>query len=120
MQHHIYLLINGGELCEAPIPPQLDRVLDIGCGTGKWAIDFADHHPEAEVLATDLSVIQPYWVSEYDPPRLRAGIGADSLCRFLQMYSSKLTTPKKTGNITASLITSTFDPWAAVSAIGRV
>ncbi|TKA30020.1 hypothetical protein B0A50_02739 [Salinomyces thailandicus] len=67
MQHHIYLLINGGELCEAPIPPQLDRVLDIGCGTGKWAIDFADHHPEAEVLATDLSVIQPYWI----PPNVQ-------------------------------------------------
>lgn len=63
MQHHIYLLIYGGELCRAQLPARLNRVLDVGCGTGKWAIDFADQHPEAEVLATDLSVIQPYWVS---------------------------------------------------------
>ncbi|GAB1740059.1 hypothetical protein NU219Hw_g4980t1 [Hortaea werneckii] len=67
MQHHIYLLIYGGELCRAPLPARLNRVLDVGCGTGKWAIDFADQHPEAEVLATDLSVIQPYWI----PPNVQ-------------------------------------------------
>lgn len=63
MQHHIYLMIFSGELYRAPIPRKVGRVLDIGCGTGKWAIDFADMHPEADVVATDLSVIQPYWAS---------------------------------------------------------
>lgn len=63
LQHHIYLLVSGGRLYRAPLPPHVDRVLDVGTGTGKWAIDFADMHPDADVVATDLSVIQPYWVS---------------------------------------------------------
>lgn len=33
-------------------------VIDIGTGTGIWAIDFADEHPESEVIGTDLSPIQ--------------------------------------------------------------
>lgn len=66
-QHHLYLMIFGGELYRAPLPPRLNRILDIGTGTGQWAVDFADAHPEAEVIATDLSVIQPYWV----PPNLQ-------------------------------------------------
>ncbi|PGH23935.1 hypothetical protein AJ80_01997 [Polytolypa hystricis UAMH7299] len=66
MQHHIYQLIFGGDLYRAPLPAQVGHVLDIGCGTGIWAIDFADQHPEANVLATDLSLIQPSWV----PPNL--------------------------------------------------
>ncbi|KAI8177022.1 Secondary metabolism regulator LAE1 [Colletotrichum sp. SAR 10_76] len=35
------------------------RVLDVGTGTGIWAIDFGDEHPEAEVLGVDLSATQP-------------------------------------------------------------
>ncbi|KAK4096425.1 S-adenosyl-L-methionine-dependent methyltransferase [Parathielavia hyrcaniae] len=38
------------------------KVLDLGTGTGIWAIDFADEHPSAEVIGTDLSPIQPVWV----------------------------------------------------------
>jgi trans-aconitate methyltransferase len=37
-------------------------VLDIGTGTGMWAIDLAEQFPSAEVLGTDLSPIQPSWV----------------------------------------------------------
>ena len=38
------------------------RVLDVGTGTGLWAMDFADLHPEASVIGTDLSPIQPAFV----------------------------------------------------------
>ncbi|RDW82220.1 hypothetical protein BP6252_03332 [Coleophoma cylindrospora] len=42
------------------------RVLDAGTGTGIWAIDFADQFPDAEVIGSDLSPIQPGWI----PPNL--------------------------------------------------
>ncbi|EER37967.1 conserved hypothetical protein [Histoplasma capsulatum H143] len=43
------------------------KVLDVGTGTGIWAIDFADQHPEALVIGTDLSPTQPGWV----PPNVK-------------------------------------------------
>ncbi|KAJ0313698.1 hypothetical protein COL516b_000639 [Colletotrichum fioriniae] len=79
MQHHICLITLGGRLGLAP-PCQPDvkvnRVLDVGTGTGIWAIQFGDDHPEAEassnmmmdfgcvltvdqVLGVDLSATQP-------------------------------------------------------------
>lgn len=60
--HHVYLLALGGELTMAPLSEDIRRVLDFGTGTGIWAIDFADEHPNAEVIGTDLSPIQPSWV----------------------------------------------------------
>jgi cyclopropane fatty-acyl-phospholipid synthase-like methyltransferase len=43
------------------------RILDVGTGTGIWAIDAADKYPSADVVGTDLSPIQPSWV----PPNCR-------------------------------------------------
>ncbi|KIW18532.1 hypothetical protein PV08_02820 [Exophiala spinifera] len=57
--HHLYKLLLDGELYQAPIGPTPQRVLDVGTGTGIWAIDFADQHPESIVIGTDLSPIQP-------------------------------------------------------------
>ncbi|KAL2012844.1 hypothetical protein VTN00DRAFT_369 [Thermoascus crustaceus] len=67
LSHHIYKMLLGGELYLSPIGKNPQRVLDIGTGTGIWAIDFADLHPGAEVLGNDLSPIQPRWV----PPNCR-------------------------------------------------
>ncbi|KAK0612613.1 S-adenosyl-L-methionine-dependent methyltransferase, partial [Bombardia bombarda] len=57
----------GDKLFLAPIGENPHRVLDVGTGTGLWAIDFADAYPGAEVTATDISPIQPTWV----PPNLQ-------------------------------------------------
>lgn len=69
LQHHLFLLTFGEKLGLSP-PNEKDakigRVLDVGTGTGIWAIDYADEHPEAEVLGVDLSAIQPWFI----PPNL--------------------------------------------------
>ncbi len=57
--HHICTLTLEGQLFLAPIPENPQRVLDVGTGTGIWAIDFADQYPSAQVIGTDLSPIQP-------------------------------------------------------------
>lgn len=69
LQHHLFTLTFGGKLYTAPIPKeqQLHNVLDVGTGTGIWAIDFADEHPETQVLGVDLSPIQPSFL----PPNSR-------------------------------------------------
>ncbi|KAK6066462.1 methyltransferase domain-containing protein [Seiridium cupressi] len=43
----------------APFISDPEYVLDIGTGTGIWAIDFAQEHPRSNVIGTDLSLIQP-------------------------------------------------------------
>lgn len=65
--HHVRNLTLNGALFRAPLGKNIQRVLDLGTGTGIWAIDFADSYPSAEVIGTDLSPIQPSWV----PPNLR-------------------------------------------------
>lgn len=66
LHHEIMLNLLGGEIHLAPVEsPQ--RILDVGTGTGIWAIDAADKFPAAEVIGTDLSPIQPRWV----PPNCR-------------------------------------------------
>ncbi|KAI5809234.1 S-adenosyl-L-methionine-dependent methyltransferase [Pyronema omphalodes] len=61
LHHEMMRMVWGDKLHEAPLEnPQ--RILDIGTGTGIWAIDMADQYPMAEVIGTDLSPIQPQWV----------------------------------------------------------
>lgn len=61
LQHHSFKIMLDGKLNLAPISkPQ--RVLDLATGTGIWAIEFAQEHPEATVIGTDLSPIQPEFV----------------------------------------------------------
>lgn len=61
LQHHMWRLMLGGGLYTAPLS-EPSRVLDLGTGTGIWAIEMADEFPGAEVKGIDLSPIQPQWV----------------------------------------------------------
>ncbi|KAF5544013.1 methyltransferase [Fusarium phyllophilum] len=83
--HHVLTLLLDGKLTLVPFKDDIQvggpsenrnanggtdkpkRVLDVGTGTGIWAIDFADEHPNVEVIGTDLSPIQPSWV----PPNVK-------------------------------------------------
>lgn len=60
--HHLVTMLMGDRLFEAPIGDSPSKVLDVGTGTGIWAIDMADTYPSAEVIGTDISPIQPAWV----------------------------------------------------------
>ncbi|OLN81027.1 hypothetical protein CCHL11_09991 [Colletotrichum chlorophyti] len=57
--HHIWLITLDGELACSPNRHTAKRVLDLGTGTGIWAIDLADSNPGAEIIGVDLSAIQP-------------------------------------------------------------
>ena len=54
------MLLMGGNLHFAPlVDPK--NMLDIGTGTGIWAMEMADRYPDATVIGTDLSPVQPMW-----------------------------------------------------------
>ena len=82
--HHLYCLLLKGQLHLIKFKENPQRILDIGTGTGIWAIDmaefvyvyrplalgcryantthlFSSENPWAEVTGIDLSPIQPKW-----------------------------------------------------------
>ncbi|KAK1758892.1 S-adenosyl-L-methionine-dependent methyltransferase [Echria macrotheca] len=61
LQHNLCLLTQDGKLFVSPAGKDkpLKRVLDAGCGTGIWSVDFADEYPDVSVIGVDLSPIQP-------------------------------------------------------------
>jgi ubiquinone/menaquinone biosynthesis C-methylase UbiE len=55
-QHFIFRQILQGN-CFAPVSPLLEkgcRVLDVGCGTGRWGHEIATNYPHTQVIGFDL------------------------------------------------------------------
>lgn len=59
--HHIFRLLLDGALYCAPVRADIAHILDIGTGTGIWAMEMADDFPTAEVIGTDLSPVSCDW-----------------------------------------------------------
>ncbi|CCE31627.1 uncharacterized protein CPUR_05480 [Claviceps purpurea 20.1] len=66
--HHYMKILFDDQLFLAPLEiHKIHRVLDVGTGSGTWAIEFADQFPNASVTGTDIFPCQPEWV----PPNVR-------------------------------------------------
>ncbi|KAI1309666.1 S-adenosyl-L-methionine-dependent methyltransferase [Xylaria venustula] len=65
-QHQLYTAVLNGKLFISPIGDRLRHVLDVGTGTGIWAVEVGLEHPGAQVTGIDLSPIQP----SYAPPNV--------------------------------------------------
>ncbi|KAL0767553.1 hypothetical protein CaCOL14_009792 [Colletotrichum acutatum] len=66
--HMMMVKATGEKLFLAPIEEdKIHRILDIGTGTGIWAMLMGEEFPKAEVVGNDLSAIQPTWV----PPNVK-------------------------------------------------
>ncbi|SPO01214.1 uncharacterized protein DNG_03961 [Cephalotrichum gorgonifer] len=63
VMHHIVLKTIKG-LYLAPIDKEsVQNILDVGTGTGAFAIELGDSFPGAQVIGCDLSPIQPTWTA---------------------------------------------------------
>ncbi|KAJ5738063.1 S-adenosyl-L-methionine-dependent methyltransferase [Penicillium malachiteum] len=62
MGQNIYGLLYKRQLFQSPTDSP-NRVLDVGAGSGKWAMDMG-MYPDATVTGVDLSLIQPSWTPE--------------------------------------------------------
>ena len=58
IKHHVMRLLCHGHLHLAPLE-QPRIILDIGTGTGIWALEMAEQYPDATIIGTDLSPVQP-------------------------------------------------------------
>ncbi|KAK1986715.1 methyltransferase [Colletotrichum cereale] len=67
MKHAMVKLLCNQKLSFAPLSEWPQQILDMGTGTGAWAIEMGDQYPSATVLGVDLSPIQPEWV----PPNVK-------------------------------------------------
>lgn len=67
MKHHMWRLVLNGGLHLAPIGDNPQKILDVGTGSGIWAMQTADAYPSAQITGFDISPVQPSWV----PPNLQ-------------------------------------------------
>jgi len=62
LQHHLWRVTFDGTFGRVPITEKIKSVLDVGTGTGIWAMELAEAYPHLEVVGTDLSPIQPDFI----------------------------------------------------------
>lgn len=55
-------MVLDGALTAGALPTSPQHILDVGTGTGIWAIEMGDCYPSAIVTGVDISPIQPTWV----------------------------------------------------------
>ncbi|KAL4403550.1 hypothetical protein CABS03_15002 [Colletotrichum abscissum] len=60
--HSLFCEASNGKLFLAELPDNAQKILDVGTGTGAWAIEVGETHPHALVVGIDLSLIQPQHV----------------------------------------------------------
>jgi ubiquinone/menaquinone biosynthesis C-methylase UbiE len=59
IQHAKFNLLLDDKLHLAPINQSPQNILDLGTGTGIWAIEMADRYPSARVIGVDIAPVQP-------------------------------------------------------------
>ncbi|KAK1754005.1 Phosphoethanolamine N-methyltransferase [Echria macrotheca] len=67
MKHSMSIMVCHGAYFLAPVEDRLragGEVLDLGTGTGIWAIELGDKYPDTKIIGIDLSPIQPDFVPE--------------------------------------------------------
>lgn len=62
LQHVKFNLSIGDKLHSAPLSDTPSKILDLGTGSGIWAIDMADKYETAHVTGVDIAPVQPAWV----------------------------------------------------------
>lgn len=67
LNSYLFKDVCDGKLFLAPLrPPGPQKVLELGTGTGSWAIDMGERFPDAQVVGVDLSRIQPGFMPNVD------------------------------------------------------
>jgi hypothetical protein len=76
-------MVLGGQSYLSPLSQQKppSDILDIATGTGLWAIEMGDEFPQARVIGTDLSPIQPFHV----PPNVRFYVEDSYVCNLTDL-----------------------------------
>ena len=67
MAHYVFKLLLDNELTVTALSNSDLKILDVGCGTGIWAVDTGDKYQSATIVGVDESPIQPHWV----PPNVQ-------------------------------------------------
>ncbi|KAG6135799.1 hypothetical protein E4U38_001681 [Claviceps purpurea] len=62
MKHTMLMMLTEKKLFFSPIGDHPQKILDIGTGTGIWAVEVGDRYPSAKVRGIDIAPIQPKWV----------------------------------------------------------